>query len=115
MTDPAWHDCIKQRCYSPVACEGFGYCRELNFVNATRAARIAGDEIKHRTDISETVKDALNYDPADNTRRCYKLGLKAWREKCIRSGEIEPTTLDEHRWAAEGPRRASELEAVRNG
>lgn len=24
--------CIKDRCYSPVACEGFGYCRELNFV-----------------------------------------------------------------------------------
>ena len=22
--------CIKGRCYSPVACDGFGYCRELN-------------------------------------------------------------------------------------
>lgn len=22
--------CIKDRCYSPVACGGFGYCRELN-------------------------------------------------------------------------------------
>jgi len=23
--------CIKDRCYSPVACCSFGYCRELNF------------------------------------------------------------------------------------
>lgn len=23
--------CIKERCYSPIACGGFGYCRELNF------------------------------------------------------------------------------------
>lgn len=23
--------CIKQRCYSPVACGGWGYCRERNF------------------------------------------------------------------------------------
>lgn len=22
--------CLKQRCYSPVACGGFGYCREHN-------------------------------------------------------------------------------------
>lgn len=24
--------CIKDRCYSPLACDGFGYCRELNFL-----------------------------------------------------------------------------------
>lgn len=23
--------CLNQTCYSPVACNGFGYCRELNF------------------------------------------------------------------------------------
>jgi hypothetical protein len=24
--------CQKERCYSPIACGAFGYCRELNFV-----------------------------------------------------------------------------------
>lgn len=24
--------CVKDRCYSPVACGGFGYCRELNML-----------------------------------------------------------------------------------
>jgi hypothetical protein len=54
-----------------------------------------------------------NYDAADNSRRCYELGLKAWREKCIRSGEIKPETPDEHRWAVEGPRPPSQFETVR--
>ncbi len=25
--------CIKDRCWSPVACTGFGYCRELNMAD----------------------------------------------------------------------------------
>jgi hypothetical protein len=24
--------CLKRRCYSPIACEGWGYCRELNLI-----------------------------------------------------------------------------------
>ena len=33
--------CIKDRCYSPVACGGFGYCREMNMTEplALQAAR----------------------------------------------------------------------------
>ena len=27
--------CQKSRCFSPVACGGFGYCRELNFSDET--------------------------------------------------------------------------------
>lgn len=27
--------CLKGRCYSPVACEGFGYCRERNLTKFT--------------------------------------------------------------------------------
>lgn len=26
--------CLKDRCYSPLACQGFGYCRERNFIKA---------------------------------------------------------------------------------
>lgn len=29
--EPAPIKCTKDRCYSPVACGGWGYCRELNF------------------------------------------------------------------------------------
>ena len=31
-------ECIKDRCYSPVACNGFGYCREKNFKPSHRLA-----------------------------------------------------------------------------
>ncbi len=24
--------CLKNRCYSPIACEGWGYCRERNLI-----------------------------------------------------------------------------------
>jgi hypothetical protein len=43
----------------------------------------------------------------------YALAWEACREKRIRSGEWEPETADEHRWAAEGPRPNARLDVVR--
>ncbi len=53
------------------------------------------------------------YDPGDNSRRCYGLAVKAWREQCIRRHQIKPDTPEEERWAKEGERRPSQLDAVR--
>ncbi len=55
------------------------------------------------------------YDPDDNSRRGYELGIAAAREKCIRNGSIlpEPGNATEARWAREGQRRPSELDSVR--
>ncbi len=30
IADLSQPECIRSRCFSPVACRGFGYCRELN-------------------------------------------------------------------------------------
>jgi hypothetical protein len=50
-------NCTKQRCYSPVACEGFGYCREINFV---------WEEITLRCPKCKRTKQAAQ-DPSDPT------------------------------------------------
>lgn len=57
------------------------------------------------------------YDPAENARLCYDLAVRAAREKCIRRGQIKPDASKpgELRWAKEGERDPSELEAARNG
>jgi hypothetical protein len=52
-------------------------------------------------------------DSATDGHRSYSLALKAWREQCIRRGQIEPSTPQERRWASEGPVKPSELETVR--
>ena len=31
MSLPEPMPCLKDRCWSPIACNGFGYCRERNF------------------------------------------------------------------------------------
>jgi hypothetical protein len=41
--------CLKDRCYSPLACYGWGYCRERNFdrglpADRTTIARATGDQ-----------------------------------------------------------------------
>lgn len=38
--------CQKERCYSPVACNSFGYCRERNFEFPD--ARLISEETKKR-------------------------------------------------------------------
>jgi len=55
------------------------------------------------------------YDPEDNGIKGYALGLKAWREICIRRGQIapDPYDKDEMRWAREGERKPGELDSVR--
>lgn len=57
----------------------------------------------------------LQYNPADNSARCYDLAIKAAREKCIRSGQILPRKGDEQeqRWAREGHVPPNKLEAAR--
>jgi len=52
-------------------------------------------------------------DSATDSYRSHSLALKAWREQCIRRGQIAPSTPQERRWASEGPRKPSKLEAVR--
>ena len=49
------------------------------------------------------------YDPADDARRCYDLGIAAWREKLIRLGDLPAVTEQERRWAAEGRVHPSQL------
>lgn len=60
---------------------------------------------------------AHRYDPADNSSRCYDLGVRAWREACIRKGQVapDPRNPTEQRWAREGFHGNAKLEAVRNG
>lgn len=53
-----------------------------------------------------------DYDPAKNSERSYALAIKAKRELAIRRGQIAPSTPQERRWASEGPRDVSQLEAV---
>ena len=52
-------------------------------------------------------------DRETDSYRSHSLALKAWREQCIRRGQIEPSTEQERRWVSEGPREPSELETVR--
>lgn len=53
-----------------------------------------------------------NYDPEDNSKRSWELAIKAWREICVRRGQIAPDTPEERQWQQEGPRRPSELSVV---
>jgi len=55
----------------------------------------------------------MTYDPADNSARCYALGLALMREKRIRSGEYTPRLddPDETRWSREGPVPDDQLES----
>jgi len=57
----------------------------------------------------------MNEDPdsATDSYRSWRLALTAWREQCIRRGQILPDTPEERRWASEGPREPSQLEAIR--
>ena len=55
-----------------------------------------------------------DFDPADNSRRCYDLALSCVREVRVRSGEFEPIYDYEHRWRAEGPVANRDLESLRN-
>ena len=55
--------------------------------------------------------------PADRARDShdsYNLGIAAWREIRVRSGEYPPVNETERQWAAEGPRENRELETVAN-
>lgn len=45
--------CIKDRCYSPVACGGFGYCRELNFAHAAPIQDLLVDIWFHLADTDD--------------------------------------------------------------
>jgi len=53
------------------------------------------------------------YDPYDDSIKGYELGIRAWREICIRRKQIEPVTREEERWAKEGDRKPSELDTVK--
>lgn len=56
-----------------------------------------------------------DYNPTLNSERSYALWLACAREIKIRAGQIAPSTPEEQRWAAEGPREPSELDSVRAG
>lgn len=58
---------------------------------------------------------APDYDPDDNSRRCYELAIAAAREACIRRGTIkpDPSRPQEVRWAQEGSVSPDKLECVR--
>ena len=55
----------------------------------------------------------MNYDPADNSRKCYDLALACLREVAVRRWEVEPIYDYEHRWRAEGPVRNEDLESLK--
>ena len=57
----------------------------------------------------------MNEDPdlATDSYRSWRLALAAWREQCIRRGQIAAETTEERKWASEGPREPSQLETVR--
>lgn len=57
---------------------------------------------------------APDYDPEDNSRRCYDLAIKAAREACIRRGQIapDPSRPEEVRWAQQGPVSPDRLATV---
>lgn len=42
-------NCIKDRCFSPIACGGFGYCREMNMT-------VAGDQWSIEDDYKALLK-----------------------------------------------------------
>jgi hypothetical protein len=48
--------CIKERCYSPVACGGFGYCREMNFTEGRHLQRDDPPEVDKDAPKSLTVR-----------------------------------------------------------
>jgi hypothetical protein len=60
---------------------------------------------------------ATDYDSDRNSMGCHALAIKAARERCIRSGQIQPRVGDatEQRWAREGTVPNSQLEAVADG
>ena len=70
--------CISRPCRSPVACGGFGYCRQLNMAD--------------------------DYSPAADGARSYAEAHKAIRERLIRTHTIQPRQHDpeEQRWFKEG-------------
>lgn len=43
-------ECLSGRCYSPMACGGFGYCRERNF--ETKTCRRCGEKMDIDCDAS---------------------------------------------------------------
>jgi len=49
MTPP--EPCLKGRCYSPVACNGWGYCRERNYLTE------AESELDSRLSYEEAIKE----------------------------------------------------------
>lgn len=58
-----------------------------------------------------------DYDPADNSRRCYDLAIAVLREKDVRAHKVDPRedNEDEMRWWREGPKAVDrELDTVRN-
>jgi hypothetical protein len=57
--------CIKSRCYSPVACGGWGYCRELNF-------NVGAQEIERLRTALTRIREVLR--PADNAKNVETVG-----------------------------------------
>jgi DNA modification methylase len=59
-------NCKSGRCYSPVACEGFGYCRELNMAKSFHDGKVtlhAGDCLDVLKAMPENSIDAVVTDP----------------------------------------------------
>lgn len=56
-----------------------------------------------------------DYDAADDSRRSYDLGIRAGREKRVRSHIYDPINETEQRWWDEGPVSNNQLETVRHG
>lgn len=86
--------CIKDQCRSPVACGGFGYCRDLNQVLGLEAAGVPANRESY-----------LNW----------HVGVKVLREIGVRAGKYPPLTAVERRWAKQGPVASSVLETIRLG
>ena len=75
--------CIKQRCYSPVACGGFGYCRDRNDdgcpMTEAKITRLRSEEAMRRKEPCE-----LGYKAGlagDDPRLCpFEKMTTEWRE-----------------------------------
>jgi DNA-binding GntR family transcriptional regulator len=67
--------CISEKCYSPVACEGFGYCRELHLGAARKAVDLMSEEqLKAMRNRVKTLKDIAEetYEVQDMMKKIFK-------------------------------------------
>lgn len=62
-------ECINECCWSPIACGGFGYCREIHFT----------EEYSSRKDLAGSIADCY-----EAIRKRKAEGGEGWNPKCTK-------------------------------